>query len=324
MILIKSNYENKELEPYFYFGLEEYCSKYLMPKFDEGMFFTWKIKGIVIGRFQVLESEVNLDYVNNNNIKIFRRPSGGGAVYADSNNTMFSIIVKNNQTFSFKNELSNVSNALNKTGLNTYLSTRNDILIDEQKISGNSFYRVETNMVLHGTLIYNLDVNCMSKCLIPKNKNFDSKAVPSVKSRVTNLISHTNLKESELIEGLTNNLNINYVYTLSKDEEQIVKELGKKYSQKEFIYNKKIPFTYKVSKTFSFGTIEIIIDVKLGIIDKLEIKGDFFLLKELDPIFESFSNSVFDLEEIKAKLLELNIGNYFYLGSTDEIITIFN
>ena len=68
MILIKHNNEGN-LKAYFYFALEEYVMEHLL-KEDEAYFFTWKIKGIVIGKNQVLENEVNLQYTKEKNIEI--------------------------------------------------------------------------------------------------------------------------------------------------------------------------------------------------------------------------------------------------------------
>ena len=75
MTLIKHNQQGN-LKPYFYFALEEYAMKELLKKHD-GFFFTWEIEGVVIGKNQLIENEVNLPYCKENNIEIFRRPTGG-------------------------------------------------------------------------------------------------------------------------------------------------------------------------------------------------------------------------------------------------------
>lgn len=112
MILVKHNNEGN-MKPYFYFALEKYILENLL-KDDEAYFFTWKIKGIVVGKHQVIENEVNLEYTKANNIDIYRRPTGGGTIYADENNTMYTMITKKADNFSFKPYLENVIKAMAK------------------------------------------------------------------------------------------------------------------------------------------------------------------------------------------------------------------
>ena len=54
----------------------------------------WQVDPTVIfGRNQLIEREVNIDYCRNNGIAVYRRKSGGGCVFADMSNIMFSYIV---------------------------------------------------------------------------------------------------------------------------------------------------------------------------------------------------------------------------------------
>jgi hypothetical protein len=60
---------------------------------EEEAFFVWRVAPtVIIGRNQVLEAEVNLDYCHRNGVKIVRRKSGGGCVYADRDNIMISYV----------------------------------------------------------------------------------------------------------------------------------------------------------------------------------------------------------------------------------------
>ena len=46
-------------------------------------------KSIIIGKNQLLEGEVNINFTKKNSIPIYRRPSGGGAIYADNGCFMY-------------------------------------------------------------------------------------------------------------------------------------------------------------------------------------------------------------------------------------------
>ena len=84
----------------FYLAAEEYVARELPPN---DYFFMWQVEPTVIfGRNQLLESEVDVEYCRRNGISMFRRKSGGGCVYADLSNIMFSYITPDsNVNFTF-------------------------------------------------------------------------------------------------------------------------------------------------------------------------------------------------------------------------------
>ncbi|MBR4722811.1 MAG: hypothetical protein IK053_07145, partial [Muribaculaceae bacterium] len=70
----------------FFLAMEEYAAQIVD---DDGLFFMWQVDPTVIfGRNQVVENEVNINYCRQHGIKMFRRKSGGGCVYADRGNIM--------------------------------------------------------------------------------------------------------------------------------------------------------------------------------------------------------------------------------------------
>lgn len=322
MILIKHHNEGN-LKPYFYFALEDYILNTLL-KDDESYFFTWRIKGIVSGRNQVIENEINFPYVKENNINFFRRPTGGGSVYADENNTMFSIITKRStKNFSFKTYLERIVNSFKKLNVNIGFSGRNDLILDGKKISGNSFLQNKNGMLMHGTLMYDLDVETMVRALNPSDEKLISKGISSVKSRVTNLKPHLNgMTHDELINFLEKDLT-NDVYVLSDDEVKIIEEKAKYYATYKFLYQEQPFYTNVLKQRFTWGEIEIKLDIKKGIIENLKINGDFFNLEDLKTLEEKFINLKYDYKAIN-KLINDNPINLYILGaSSEDILNLF-
>ena len=69
----------------------------------------------------MIENEVNLNFFKRkeNQIDVYRRPTGGGCVYADHRNTMFSIITKKAKYgFSFKTYLSKIIDSMKLLNIN--------------------------------------------------------------------------------------------------------------------------------------------------------------------------------------------------------------
>ncbi|KND62504.1 lipoate--protein ligase family protein, partial [Candidatus Phytoplasma phoenicium] len=192
MILVKYNNKYKNLKPYFYFALEKYISENLL-KNDEVFFFLWQIKGVVFGKNQIIENEINLDFVKKNKINFFRRPTGGGCVYNDQQTPLFSIITPyKDKQFNFKQYLGNIIEAFQQLGVKLEFSGRNDILFNKKKISGNSFIKNKNSVIIHGTILYDCDIDTMVRCITPSNEKLVSKGISSVSSRVTNLKKYLN------------------------------------------------------------------------------------------------------------------------------------
>ena len=80
----------------FYLAMEEYVARRLNTADD--CFFMWQVKPTVIfGRNQLIEAEVNLEFCRKKGIETYRRKSGGGCVYADMSNVMFSYVTRDEQ-----------------------------------------------------------------------------------------------------------------------------------------------------------------------------------------------------------------------------------
>lgn len=122
----------------FYLAMEEFLARHT--DIDE-CFFMWQVKPTVIfGRNQLIENEVNMDYCREHGIQTYRRKSGGGCVYADMNNIMFSYINSGeNVTMTFDKYINMVVEVLKQLGLEAYTSGRNDILIDGKKVKRKRF-----------------------------------------------------------------------------------------------------------------------------------------------------------------------------------------
>ncbi|MFA5692505.1 MAG: lipoate--protein ligase [Acholeplasmataceae bacterium] len=322
MILIKHHNEGN-YEPYFYFALEDYILNNLL-KDDESYFFTWKIEGLVSGKNQVIENEINFPFVKENNIKFFRRPTGGGSVYADLNNTMFSIITKRStKNFSFKNYLEKITEVFKKLNINLEFSGRNDLTLNGKKISGNAFLQNKNGMLMHGTLMYDLDIETMVRSLTPSDEKLVSKGISSVKSRVTNLKPHLNdMSHDELINFLESNLT-NEVYEINPDEVQLLNEKAKYYASDEFLFERQPEYTNILKQRFNWGEIEIRLKIKKGIIENFKLNGDFFDLNDLDTFEHKFIKKRYNFQTIKSILSTEKIDDYILGANNHDLLALF-
>jgi lipoate---protein ligase len=309
MILIRHHNEGN-LKPYFYFALEEYVLTKLL-KDDETYFFTWEIHGVVVGKNQVIENEVNLEFLKENNIDVYRRPTGGGCVYADHRNTMFSIVTKRtNKEFTFKTYLNKIIESMKLLDVDITFSGRNDLLFDGKKMSGNAFLQNKYGMLMHGTFLYDCDLETMVRAITPSDEKLISKGIDSVRSRVINLKPYLNgMTQDELIQHFEKTLT-NQVYELSFEEIKEISEMAEKYASKDWIFKKQPPYTKVLRKRIQGGLLEIKLDLYESIIKDIHIHGDFFDKTSLTPLLTAFKDRLYTKETIEEILTTFDIKDY--------------
>lgn len=158
-------------------------------KIEGEAFFVWRVEPTVIfGRNQVLENEVNLEYCRANGVNIVQRKSGGGCVYSDKGNIMISYVSERGVVSEvFEKYLSELTECLRGLGLKAEKSGRNDILVDGRKVSGNAFHQHPDRSIVHGTLLYDTDMDALEIAIRPPVEKLERHGVASVRQRVVNI-----------------------------------------------------------------------------------------------------------------------------------------
>lgn len=169
----------------FFLAMEEYLARDVR----EDLVFLWQTGPTVIfGRNQDMAAEVNVPFCEERGIALVRRKSGGGCVYSDRGNLMVSCITPDtNAAAVFARFLGLLAGALSDLGLPAVVTEHNDILVDGRKVSGNAFYGLPQGSIVHGTMLYDLDVETMERALTPSGEKLARHAVASVRARVRNL-----------------------------------------------------------------------------------------------------------------------------------------
>ncbi len=259
----------------FYLAMEEYVARFIDV---EDAFFTWRVVPTVIfGRNQLIENEVNLEYCRQHGIETYRRKSGGGCVYADEGNIMMSFITKDEDVnLTFNRYVNLVLLALLKMGIEAKATGRNDILIDGRKVSGNAFYHLAGHSIVHGTLLYDTQMEHMVGSITPSSEKLASKAVESVRQRVALLKDYTHPTVEEVQTALKNNL-CREERILTAAEMACIEEMEQEYLMPDFIFGHNPRYTVVHSgRIDGVGEISVSLEMKNGIIKKVQLSGDFF------------------------------------------------
>ena len=165
----------------------------------------WRNKrAVVIGRYQNLESEANLEVCDRESIQIVRRFSGGGAVFHDLGNLNYSLALASEDAFlkgldlveTFQVLTRGIIEGFREYGLILKFDPPSDLLICDKKVSGNAQSRRRGIIFHHGTLLINTDLKLLNRVLTSSIKNPKNKHVVSRKRDVDNFQNYVNIELS--------------------------------------------------------------------------------------------------------------------------------
>lgn len=191
-LLISDSYD-----PWFSLAVEE-CIFRQMPATQRVLFLWRNADTVVIGRAQNPWKECNTRRMEEDNVKLARRSSGGGAVFHDLGNTCFTFMAGKPE-YDKSVSTAIVVNALNQLGIKAEASGRNDLVVatpeGEKKVSGSAYRETMDRGFHHGTLLLSADLGRLANYLNPDRKKLQAKGIASVRGRVTNL--------NEFLPGIT-------------------------------------------------------------------------------------------------------------------------
>lgn len=291
----------------WYLALE----KWLLENSTEEYFFTWDIfPTIVCGRHQLLQAEVNLDYLKEIGVELTRRHSGGGCVFADEGDFMFSFIKRNHSKNLFRETLTQIVDALGQLGVHAELSGRNDMTFNGRKFSGNAFYKSEKGTIIHGTIMYDVDIEKLVRALTPDDEKLISKGIQSVRQRVINLKPYLNGMSRE-------RLMLHFDESINKPPLDIdyaaVDEIERVYRSDEWLWGNNPKFTTNKTKRFPWGKVEMFLEVKSNIITGVDLRGDFFAVRDLQGLYDeligkNYSKTTFEKVDLGRYILGAGMG----------------
>ncbi|AYW48073.1 lipoate--protein ligase [Tetragenococcus osmophilus] len=283
---------------------------------------------VIIGANQNAYTEVNLDYMNKNGIKLVRRTGGGGAVYHDFGNIIFENIVVDESTRfgDFQYYADPIVHALEEMGLeNVEMKGKNDVSVEGHKISGMSMVAGKDSIAAGGTLLYDLDHEQANNVLTPDQEKLKAKGVKSVNKRILNIkdllpskyqsLSTQEFKEELLLKIFdVDSFDKIEKYTLTEDDWKVIdSRIAEKFGTDAWNYGKNPGYDYYVSKYFNnIGTIAFNYNI-----DEQHIITDFKTYGDINyPDLTDLNNEMLGTAMKKEDLIEAfeNINYQRFLG----------
>ncbi|MEM4519262.1 MAG: lipoate--protein ligase family protein [Sulfolobales archaeon] len=197
----------------------------------------WVTKpSVILGRFDKVDEEVNIEFCLDNGIIISRRHSGGGTVYHDEGNLNISLTIPRANyldiSMCYKVLGWLLTRFINSLGVKTIYLNSNSLLINHKKVSGMAASLTKHSLHCHSTLLVSSDLAMLRH------------ALKRLKSEVTNLsdevgrvvtLSYT---YSEIVDILKNSFSTDIIIdSLSDYEMKLANNLYlNKYSRDYWTY----------------------------------------------------------------------------------------
>lgn len=283
--------------------------EYLFTRVTEPTLFLYRNdRNVVIGRHQNPWKECHLDRMESDNVQLCRRKSGGGAVYQDLGNTCFSFIEPFTDKVDYKSRNNHVIiQALAQLGVVAEAKGRNDLLVNDRKISGSAFkieHRAGMSKALHhGTMLLNVEMDAVARYLNPNKAKLISKGISSVTSRVLNLsdlnsaINHDSFVESISEVFRSKHKSVEKVMLIEMPNE--ARKIAESYIEWQWRYGECPKFSHELEHRFEWGIVDLHFQVEQGRITKAKIFSDALVPEFIDALNRHLPELKYGREGVK-------------------------
>ena len=317
---------NNSTDPYFNMALDEFCLENLV--LDEPYFYLWRNRpSVIIGLNQNAYSEVNLGYLNANGITLARRVTGGGAVYHDLQNLNYTIVapLPCHPERSEESTPSPIVDALRQSGVPAELTGRNDIFVEGRKVSGYA-RRVSKQEIIHGTLMYDVDLDTLTHVLDTPESKLNAKGIGSVKSRVANLKDYLpGFKSLDEVQAALQDIlasgDCQMELTVSQLNE--VRTMAEtKFSTWDFIYGRSRQADLFRSAKLPCGTVDAAISLDRGLITDISFRGDFMFDEPATELESKLIGCRFEYDALASVLGKTDVSRFFRDTNSSDVLDL--
>lgn len=230
--------------------------------------------------------ECNTRRMEEDNVRLARRSSGGGAVFHDLGNTCFTFMAgkpEYDKTISTHIVLA----ALNSLGVMADASGRNDLVVrtpdGDRKVSGSAYRETKDRGFHHGTLLLNADLSRLANYLNPDKKKLAAKGITSVRSRVANLTELLpGITHEQVCQAVTEAFFAHYgervdAEVISPDKTPDLPNFAETFARQsswEWNFGQAPAFSHLLDERFTWGGVELHFDVEKGVITRAQVFTD--------------------------------------------------
>ena len=285
----------------------------------------------LVGRFQTIENELNLEYCAQNKIPVNRRPTGGGAIIMGENQLGVALAIpgKTDESYASVRERmaqfsQGIISGLSTLGIEVEFRRKNDLEVNGKKIAGLGLHKTATGgLLFHASLLVDLDVSYMLNVLRTPFEKISDKEIATVAERTTTVqreykkpLTLNNVRVI-ILNGYKNAFDANIELSdLSNEEMDEIRQLEKdKYMDSDWIFQS-TDVADAIGKSIiktEGGLLDIRIVLAGKMIKSAYIGGDFFTsehaIADLEQSLRWHSSQHKSLQETLTQVYERWLGD---------------
>jgi lipoate-protein ligase A len=256
--------------------------------------YTYRSHCALVGQFQEVEAEIDVNYCREANIPINRRPTGGGAIIMGNDQLGMALAtsakypgVPDHPREIFHLYAAAINKGLKTLGIEGLLEGKNDLRVGGRKIAGLGLCRGDKGALLfHASLLVDLDIPLMLRVLkIPVEKLKDKirkqveENLTTVRREVGKPISVSEVRDT-VRRGFESAMGVTFLRRpFTPREEEGIHALEKeKYLDQQWIFQRMTAAATggsSLQKTKG-GLLRIYLSLEGNLINHINITGDFF------------------------------------------------
>lgn len=256
---------------------------------------------VIIGSAQNAFSEVDLNYLEQNNVSLVRRTSGGGAVYHDEGNIIFENIISGSfdHCSDYNYFAEPILSALEEMGLQGgHVSAKSALVANDHKFSGMCMIKGKDGYAAGGTLMFDMNIANARLALTPKKRDQVKRGVLSADRPITNLKPLLPNKYASMsAEAFKNELllhlfhvkhmeDIPTYHLTQKDWKNIFKLIDQKYGKDVWNYGKNPGYEYYSNLQLKNGQLHVNFSTENQQISRIKFFGSTITVDAAEALEE--------------------------------------
>ena len=254
--------------------------------------YTYRSCSALVGRFQRIENELNLEFCREQKMSVNRRPTGGGAILMGEDQLGVALMLRDWNGCKAPRELmrhfaSALCEGLLVFGVNAQFRGKNDLEVEGRKIGGLGIHsNASGGYLLHCSLLVDLDVPLMLRALNVPLEKLEARQLKSIEGRITTvrreLKKDTSLNEvrDKIRRVFSSYFSVEFKQSCySPEEKKIISEMeSSRYLNKDWIYQKvDVPdLSGEARQMTPAGLLDVRVTMAGSQIKAVFLGGDFF------------------------------------------------
>jgi lipoate-protein ligase A len=151
---------------------------------------------VCLGFHQDMKKELDLDFCRSRSLPVFRREVGGGAVYLNSDQLFWQVVLKRRhplvplrRDLFYQRFLEPVVRAYQDLGMPARFKPVNDVIVNQRKVSGTGAGEIGECVVFVGNMIRDFDCPTMAKVLKMPDEAFRQRFLQSMQKNLGSVLS---------------------------------------------------------------------------------------------------------------------------------------